>query len=235
MGETFPAGSRPFLAVAPSGAGPKAKKTPSCAAPVVFTGQLPRSGAIFTLRPRGTPCPCPAGQEQLPGRHIALTTLLRLTAKIHRAAARTRSIQRRDHRRSAVRLSFFLSLSLERPGAACGKCRTRQNPRKRSMKMLLRTPAAAPANKAGAEQDPEFFLTFGPARQKRNGPEKGKSPRGKRSLPLRGLSRRTGYPHVNSFRLTARTCRAAGPYRFTPANFAVFEYAFTTQRPEVPS
>ena len=52
----------------------------------------------------------------------------------------------------------------------------RESPRKRTVKVLLRTPAAASVNTAGAGQDPEFFQRSG-RRRKRNGPEKGKSPR----------------------------------------------------------
>ena len=234
MGETFPAGSRPFLAVAPSGACPKAKKNS------VLRRSRRIHGAAAELRSNLyiTPTRYPVSMPGRPGTTARQAHRAHHTAQADRqdppGRGQTRSIQRRDHRRSAVRLSFFPSLSLERPGAACGKCRTRQNPRKRSMKMLLRTPAAAPRTRREQSRIRSFFLTFGPARQKRNGPEKGKSPRGK-DLSHRDLSRRTGYPHVNSFRPTAQTCRAAGPYRFTPANFAVFEYAFTTQRPEVPS
>jgi hypothetical protein len=74
-------------------------------------------------------------------------------------------------------------VTAERPARFIGYA---QEPIKRNMKVLLRPPAAAPANMRMKRQD-RSFLMYGSAPKRRNGPEKGKSPR--EILSHRDLSR----------------------------------------------
>lgn len=65
------------------------------------------------------------------------------------------------------------------------------------MKMLLRTPAAAPVH-GGSSGRSGVFRTLAGAPEKAQRPGNGQEPAGD-NFSHRDLSRRTGYPHVNSF------------------------------------